>query len=1046
MKSFFAHLLPVLSLLFCCITVANAYEDQANFTISPGDQPGGTKLTAIPANGRVYFFQMSADGLNWAYAPTVKLGTTGTALIYEVFPIAGQKHFYRLHYTQEDNYTAGSTGDIDGDALSNSAELTVGTDPFNSDTDGDGMPDGWELKWVPSLNPLSPTDYNNDSDSDGLTALEEYLQGTNPRNDDTDGDGLDDDEELAAEGDPTRFDMPILSLMEYSREATLEDWREPTFANRHNWVSPWRNTIGSGFNGSGGTKGVWASPTVPASAQMNPNSVVADFLDENVGPVPPLPAGDPLPWGTAQSTGTTLRTWLRQTWSWEPPYRVQRVRVRQSRYFLRADRAMPIELKVRASVTKHSRSGYLDETWTTEGVVETNTLTLPSGQMDSNEITFNPATYSAVTPPTTTDANPRTVGDIFFTISIQAFPYSPTTTDSDGDGLPNTIEESLGTVSSNVDTDSDGREDYLDFISTRPGALTPSGPRANPSSPTEEEEPLIEYTWRDGHICPSSDFSKKSGDTNIAVHGSHWDFGDKLENVNPAPASPTQAMKDFWAASPVYPITLPGANAPPATIFDETKNAAEFLRTFNLSNRFTGGSPPVNSKGGDSKETMFRLRRETSGPKAISRNFLIIDRQKADTTSSTWVYNSVTPQTVTIAANQTISPVVSATANPLKLPNEITPPANKASIHEVLAVPYDIVPDTGMAGVVGNLVKSSIPGSTIKHFVTPKQTTELNQPFVLLKATGIPLADFNNMVEWEGGEAGTADNLRKVRRDITGSNATVVKLKSKLTGAVAAQMNVWVVWSLIVPTKEGSGVVVDIQTNDGKGTRAGADWTFEALIQPATITSIPNEVPDLTGPPSVKAKTPELTIGNHALDGGNFDAPGAKWDLSRCWRAKTIASKVTAAQCAIIGTTIIGKDYPTPAAGKIHKTSPKQAADFFPSNMLEGNDYVKRTQNPYASGTTGVLTDSDGPRHFVMTSAGKAGDTVEARYQFAAFSRLEISGKWYRISDRNPWRFHAKYRKASEQTDQIDYNGDGDMADTVWIDDGTASTTTNGGF
>ena len=151
MKFFSNRLLTVLFL--CSLTAAGAYEDQGNFTLSPGDQPGGTKLTATPAHGRVYFFQMSADGLNWAYAPTVKLGTTGIPLVYEVFPIAGQKYFYRLKYTLENNYTAGATGDVDGDTLSNSAELTAGTDPFNPDSDYDGMPDGWEKLY--DLNPLS---------------------------------------------------------------------------------------------------------------------------------------------------------------------------------------------------------------------------------------------------------------------------------------------------------------------------------------------------------------------------------------------------------------------------------------------------------------------------------------------------------------------------------------------------------------------------------------------------------------------------------------------------------------------------------------------------------------------------------------------------------------------------------------------------------------------------------------------------------------------------------------------------------------------------
>jgi pectate lyase len=46
------------------------------------------------------------------------------------------------------------------------------------DTDGDGMPDEWELKY--GLDPKDPSDGAKDSDGDGYTNLEEYLNGTDP--------------------------------------------------------------------------------------------------------------------------------------------------------------------------------------------------------------------------------------------------------------------------------------------------------------------------------------------------------------------------------------------------------------------------------------------------------------------------------------------------------------------------------------------------------------------------------------------------------------------------------------------------------------------------------------------------------------------------------------------------------------------------------------------------------------------------------------------------------------------------------------------------
>ncbi len=82
------------------------------------------------------------------------------------------------------------------------------TDPRNPDTDGDGMPDGWEAKFGANLtkygpgekdyalewlvNPLDPTDKYGDPDHDGLPNIEEYRHGCDPLDPDTDGDGLPD--------------------------------------------------------------------------------------------------------------------------------------------------------------------------------------------------------------------------------------------------------------------------------------------------------------------------------------------------------------------------------------------------------------------------------------------------------------------------------------------------------------------------------------------------------------------------------------------------------------------------------------------------------------------------------------------------------------------------------------------------------------------------------------------------------------------------------------------------------------------------------------
>jgi hypothetical protein len=93
---------------------------------------------------------------------------------------------------------ADAAGDLDKDGLTNLQEYLAGSDPRNPDTDGDGIPDGWEV--AHGLRVYEPADANADADQDGLTNLEEYRAGTNPQNPDTDGDGLPDGMEVRETG------------------------------------------------------------------------------------------------------------------------------------------------------------------------------------------------------------------------------------------------------------------------------------------------------------------------------------------------------------------------------------------------------------------------------------------------------------------------------------------------------------------------------------------------------------------------------------------------------------------------------------------------------------------------------------------------------------------------------------------------------------------------------------------------------------------------------------------------------------------------------
>jgi hypothetical protein len=71
---------------------------------------------------------------------------------------------------------------------------------FSPDSDGDGMPDNYEI--AHGFNPGNPGDADWDADRDGLSNGTEYSLGTNPRNSDTDGSGENDSSEAYFGRDP----------------------------------------------------------------------------------------------------------------------------------------------------------------------------------------------------------------------------------------------------------------------------------------------------------------------------------------------------------------------------------------------------------------------------------------------------------------------------------------------------------------------------------------------------------------------------------------------------------------------------------------------------------------------------------------------------------------------------------------------------------------------------------------------------------------------------------------------------------------------------
>ena len=92
-------------------------------------------------------------------------------------------------------------GDEDGDGLTNAEELALGTDPYDADTNDDGMLDSVAVR-----SGRSATDP--DMDGDGLTNAAELVAGTDPFQADTDSDGVGDATDCFPL-DPDRSTCPI---------------------------------------------------------------------------------------------------------------------------------------------------------------------------------------------------------------------------------------------------------------------------------------------------------------------------------------------------------------------------------------------------------------------------------------------------------------------------------------------------------------------------------------------------------------------------------------------------------------------------------------------------------------------------------------------------------------------------------------------------------------------------------------------------------------------------------------------------------------------
>ena len=133
----------------------------------------------VGTNGGMLYIINSSGFAEWSYNLSGSIGSPPV-----IADLNGDGALEILVASGDSLYVFGSVKDSDGDGLRDCDEFLIGTDLRNNDTDGDGLIDSIDP------HPLEHELTLVDSDGDGLNDYDETIVGTDLRDNDTDGDGL----------------------------------------------------------------------------------------------------------------------------------------------------------------------------------------------------------------------------------------------------------------------------------------------------------------------------------------------------------------------------------------------------------------------------------------------------------------------------------------------------------------------------------------------------------------------------------------------------------------------------------------------------------------------------------------------------------------------------------------------------------------------------------------------------------------------------------------------------------------------------------------
>lgn len=129
-------------------------------TSAPPYSVAGLKLTIpVLVNTNTYIYTTIFDhNPALVYDIYARTNLNSTNWLFGAAGVAGQTNYYLLHSLYPSNFFLMAASNVD--------------------SDGDGIPDNWEVTY--GLNPASAADASQDADGDGFTNLREFQLGTNP--------------------------------------------------------------------------------------------------------------------------------------------------------------------------------------------------------------------------------------------------------------------------------------------------------------------------------------------------------------------------------------------------------------------------------------------------------------------------------------------------------------------------------------------------------------------------------------------------------------------------------------------------------------------------------------------------------------------------------------------------------------------------------------------------------------------------------------------------------------------------------------------------